>query len=108
VPDGVRRHDYKGQIQFAELTFLAALHNVLAEVDGDRLEGRQVDIAVNSEEGIDLPLAAELGAERVHVYKLRLHRVNKVFEMIIYLSERAIIDRQQYRANLYRSQRNFV
>jgi hypothetical protein len=108
VSDGVRRHNYKGQIQFAELTLLVALHNIFAEVDGHRLKGRQIYIAVNSEEGVYLPLAAELGAERVDVHKLRLHRVNNIYDLIILLAEHTILAEREQRANYYRSHRNLV
>ena len=42
-------------------------------VDGDRVERRQVDLPVDGQEGVDLPLVPVLGRKGVDVDKLRLH-----------------------------------
>ena len=56
-------------------TLLVPFDDVLQEVDGHNLEGRQVHLTVDGEENLELPLAAVLGGERVHVHVAELHRV---------------------------------
>ena len=70
---GVRRDDYGGQHVLEALTLLVALNDVLQVVDGDRVERRQVDLPVDGQEGVDLPLVPVLGRKGVDVDKLRLH-----------------------------------
>ena len=70
---GVRRDDYGGQHVLGALTLLVALNDVLQVVDGDRVERRQVDLPVDGQEGVDLPLVPVLGRKGVDVDKLRLH-----------------------------------
>ena len=50
-----------------------ALDEVLAEVDLDCIEWRQLGVAVDSEEGVDLPLRSVLGGEVLDVDVDRLH-----------------------------------
>ena len=73
VAHRVRRHDYNGQRVLALLTLLVALDEGLQVVHRDRLEGREVDLAVDGEEGVDLALVPVLRGEGVDVDELRLH-----------------------------------
>ena len=63
----MRRDDYGGQHVLGALTLLVALNDVLQVVDGDRVERRQVDLPVDGQEGVDLPLVPVLGRKGVDV-----------------------------------------
>ena len=92
VAHGMRRNDSNGQHGLGILTQLRALDDVFAEVDGYGVEGRQVCLAVNSQEGEDLPLVAELRGERRHVDKLGLHEEGNDIELFNVRAGRAIYE----------------
>ena len=76
------------------LTLSLALDEVLAEVDRDRIEWRQVGVAVDGEEGVDLPLRSVLGGEVLDndIDRLHLGRSNLKINFFLIDSENFIAD----------------
>ena len=84
------------------LTLLVALDDVLEVIHRHRLEWRQVDLAVDGEERVDLPLVAVLRGERVDVDELRLHREGRLLDQFDPVHKRALLAVLALRGDLER------